>query len=123
MIWRNKLHERFTYHAEKFVVKTAYAVIVTTEGIRNDFVSRYPSQISKFNVITNGYDDDDFKNIIPIARVDSKWHITHAGTLGGERNPKSFLKALRLLIDEYPKLETEIVLNIVGQSTKFRDGK
>jgi glycosyltransferase involved in cell wall biosynthesis len=109
---------------ERKVVKACKRVISTTDGIRLDFIKRYGEMGSKFVAIPNGYNQEDFEkpihssfgNGLPLV-------IVHAGTLGWERSPKAFLKALGELLVEDPTLKGKIKLLLVGQNNVFNDGR
>jgi glycosyltransferase involved in cell wall biosynthesis len=49
--------------------------------------------------------------------------IVHTGTLGWERSPLHFLKAIRYLKDNNPSVFSNIEVVFVGQNSVFRDGK
>jgi glycosyltransferase involved in cell wall biosynthesis len=123
--WKNEAQARLIHILESGVVSIADRVVSTTEGITNDFVTRYQNIRAKFLTITNGYDLDDFQvtghsDNGPEGRP---FVIVHAGTLGDERSPKEFLHALGMLVREQPELEQEIRVIFVGQNTTFRDGR
>lgn len=64
----------------------------------------------KVNTITNGYDD---QSDIPIER-DSKFTISHIGSLLSKRNPKVLWKVLNGLINESEAFKNAFQLNLVG---------
>jgi glycosyltransferase involved in cell wall biosynthesis len=110
---------------EGVVIRSADLVVATTEGIAQDFCTRYPKTAAqKFVTIPNGYDREDFQSLDTFKRTCSdKMLIVHTGYLLMERSPKPFLIALRRLFDERPDLETKIEVYFVGESSRFLDGK
>lgn len=109
---------------ERFCVCSAMFVISTTEGMKENFARRYPGWPNKWITITNGFDFADFPAVSNSTTVstDSLLRIVHAGTLGGERSPKEFLKALGQLLREKPQLLPELQVVFVGQNSVFEDG-
>ena len=87
---------------EKYCVKTADRVISVTEGVTEDFKTRYKCihDKKKYLTISNGYDEQDafgweeFRESGMDYIDEKKLTIVHTGRLMGERTPKPFLKAL-----------------------------
>lgn len=119
-------HRKVLEAEERFVISTANRVVSTTDGIRDDFVSRYHGNLTKFVTVTNGFDRSDFQ-FVNEAQGEGKpsrsMRIVHAGTLGWERTPIHFLKAVRRLKDADPAAFRNIEVVFVGQNSRFRDGK
>ncbi len=91
---------------ERAAVEGCAAATVTTGGMRDLFLRRYPGQDpAKFNVISNGYDEADFAGVEPVARdqvgdPDAPVTFVHAGLLDPvDRNPSHFFQALKSLRD------------------------
>ncbi|MDI6781010.1 MAG: glycosyltransferase family 4 protein [bacterium] len=110
--WQKKLNPWF----EKFVVKYADAVIVTTEPTKRDFVEYYGERIrGKIAVIPNGIDLTDFHEVRNRQKITTdKFIITHTGTIYGERNPDNLLISIKRLIEEGLINPQEIVIQLVG---------
>lgn len=66
----------------------------------------------KIDVITNGFDESDFKITNPI--LDSKFTIVHLGMFSKARNHEVFWKALSELIVENPFFAKELQINFYG---------
>jgi len=109
---------------EQLCIRRARVVVCTTDGIRNDFESRYPESRGKCVTIPNGFDQSEFVQGTepedPSRR--SVLKIVHAGTLGGERSPREFLAALGSLLEENPDLIGQLEVTFVGQNSPFLDG-
>jgi len=121
---KDSWQRRTIVRMEKMAVTVADKVVSTTEGITLDFIERYGAQNGKFITITNGYDLDDFKELKVDERENgSRFRIVHAGTLGWERNPRQFLKAVGNLLKENKEMRENVELVFVGQNTPFRDGR
>lgn len=124
IVWRNGFQKRMAGRLEKKVISRADRVIATTEGISGDFEQRYGAEKGKYITVANGYDSKDFEGLEKRGAAISQTAFTlvHAGTLGGERNPKQFLQALGSLVSKNDALRKDIRVVFVGQNTKFRDG-
>jgi len=64
---------------EKNVLKKADKIITVGASLKTQFASKVKGIEKKTEVITNGYDESDFKGITPIAP--SRFTITYVGTL------------------------------------------
>ncbi len=73
-----------------------------------------PESRSKFLTIHNGFDADDFTPLPPRV-ADGKFRIVYTGCFyEGSREPKNFLRALRLLADQSPLEFEKIEVWFVG---------
>jgi glycosyltransferase involved in cell wall biosynthesis len=110
---------------ENVVIKHSNVVIATTDGMVQDFRTRYPFAVAtKFVTLPNGYDLEDQKVVGQYRDIGPrKMRIVYTGYLKTERSPKPFLQALRLLLDERPQLEEKIEVYFVGETNEFLDGK
>lgn len=107
--------KRINCSMEKKVVMRADKVISVSQPIIDDFICNYNNEeASKFVVITNGYDEEDFdgynKDIKP-----EKFTITYNGTLYGKRSPSNFLEAVNRLIELNKIDRNKIILKFVGE--------
>ncbi len=67
----------------------------------------------KFEVITNGFDEDDFlkkENVL-----DQKFSISHIGAMNADRNPKMLWAALSELLAENENLRKDLKINFIGK--------
>ena len=87
-----RLNNKLSKHLEPQVLNSATAVTVATEGMYQAYTDAYPNLISKFEVIENGYDSDDY----PILKTEpqSEFTIVYVGKFSYFRDPEPFLKAL-----------------------------
>ncbi|MEW4925417.1 glycosyltransferase family 4 protein [Algibacter sp. 2305UL17-15] len=92
---------------EKQVLATADQVIVTSFVTKKEF-----QQITKqpIEVITNGYDNEDSGPF----EMDSKFTLSHIGSLLSKRNPEILWKVLSELITENKDFQQDFQLNLVG---------
>lgn len=108
------LTKKFNEKLEKRFLKSADMVITVVEEIKQGFLDKYVKlDSSKFQVIPNGYDPDDFKMGGFIH--DEVFKITYAGRFHKERrSPNYFLCAFRKLLDKYPELIGKVKVQFVG---------
>ena len=93
---------------ERQVLKKADRIISVGFMLKELFAGKLPESRSKIEVITNGFDEEDFKNI----RRDepSVFTITYVGTLSEKYPVTGFLNALKELSNE-----NDFILRIVGK--------
>lgn len=96
---------------EKQVLTEADQVIVTSSVTKDEFGKITKQPIS---VITNGYDNETSESF----ELDSKFTISHIGSLLSKRNPEILWKALSKLILERDDFAADFQLNLVGFVSK-----
>jgi glycosyltransferase involved in cell wall biosynthesis len=117
-IYPTILHKKLNFFLEKQVINSADKIITVSEPIKEDFINRYPNAKYKVGIITNGFDSDDFKNLKKRRKNKDKIIITHTGSLYGQRNPITFLKAISLIKMTNPLLAKKLKIIFVGKSDK-----
>jgi len=92
---------------EKQVLNTADQIIVTSFTTKNEF-----QQLTKqpIEVITNGYD----KESVDEFEMDSKFTMSHIGSLLSRRDPEVLWKVLSELISENDQFSKDFQLNFIG---------
>lgn len=89
---------------ERSIVRRAALITVNTEPLRDEFLARYPDQQgSKFVVLTNGFDPEDFSVLAAQSELaadvgPTRLILAHAGFLYGKRDPAPVLEALDYLV-------------------------
>jgi glycosyltransferase involved in cell wall biosynthesis len=119
---------------ESKVINNADAVISVSKPIIEDFINRYPNtDAEKFNVITNGYDEQDFNSFNFQEIKTEKFVITYTGTMYGEDTPENFFKAIENLVSAGSLKVEDLLIRFVGRmsskateqiacfSSKYRD--
>lgn len=104
--WAKKKHQRL----EKSVFNNADCITVTTPGTKTDFLTISPN--SNIEVITNGFDSEDFQSID--VRLDQKFVIAHIGVLTPSRNHPFFWDAIKELVNENSDFASHFLLRIIG---------
>ncbi len=93
---RTKLAEWIDSKLERSVLKNADFVIAASEGYLNIIKSKGVKNI--YEVITNGFDPEDFKNI-ELKQL-NKFTITYTGNMPSTRNPENLWNAIEELVNE-----------------------
>lgn len=96
---RGFLRRKIEKTLESRVLKTASAVVFVNSLMRERYVNAYPHYASKFHVITNGFDEDDFPENTARAKSDS-FIFLHAGRLSDFQNPFILFQSLHELEKE-----------------------
>ncbi len=102
----DKIHHLY----ENKVIQNADCVTVVSNGMREEFELMNPK---KLEVITNGYDSSDAENLT--IEFDSKFTISHIGTLNAARNPRTLWKVLGQISAENKEFATDLQIQLVGK--------
>ena len=96
---------------ELAVLRNADRVITVSQDVKRIFAEKLTEgPASKFIVIPNGYDEDDFRQTVELP--DGKFVITYTGTISEAYDMTGFLDALSLMNEQQ---RTEILLRFVGK--------
>jgi glycosyltransferase involved in cell wall biosynthesis len=101
---------------ERKVVYQADRIIANTNLANEDFRARYP-RLSREKVvtITNGYDEEDFRNLPEITRASEIFKIVYPGTIDQiNRNPEPFLTALSQVIQSNQIDSSKVKVRFLG---------
>ncbi|MCX6247988.1 MAG: glycosyl transferase family 1 [Bacteroidetes bacterium] len=103
---------------ERLVLSTANRVTIVSWNWALDLNQIYPRQ---YDVITNGFDPDDF--IIPDPKVARTFELTHIGSLNKDRNPKLLWEVLAEICSENEAFRDDLRLRFIGKCdiTLFQD--
>jgi glycosyltransferase involved in cell wall biosynthesis len=122
------LRARIEHPLERWVMRTADRVVVTTPRLREELLRRHPAvDPARVAVVYNGYDEEDFA-AAPAPEPNPRFEILHAGFVTPEfRDPFPLLRALRGLIEEglVPREDARVTLLGGGpylDSEGFRTG-
>ena len=101
---------------EYAVMKHSDKVSFISHAMRDKYQNHYPKLINKFNVIYNGFDMSDFKNLTIEKVINQKLTIFYAGSFyGGVRSPIPLFKILDKLIKKDKISTIEIEVRIAGK--------
>lgn len=101
----NKKHHKL----EQEAFKTAKKTTIVSPTWKKDLESIGAKDV---DVIVWGYDEDDFNHTAP--SFDNEFSIIHAGQLGYDRRPDTFLKILGDLKKENPEFGQKLKLKFAG---------
>jgi glycosyltransferase involved in cell wall biosynthesis len=80
---------------ERMVVRRADRVLFVAQGNHDEFVAYYgPDLAAKFQVVANGCDPTEFRNLDPPAVPDNRFVLLHAGSLYAGRTPLPLFRAI-----------------------------
>jgi glycosyltransferase involved in cell wall biosynthesis len=102
------LSRKIDLRYEKAVLKKADRIITIGSSLKTSFSSRLKGINDKIEIITNGYDNDDFKGLV--ATNPDKLTISYIGTLSDDYPIDSFLNALIRIKEN----GTSLLLKFVG---------
>lgn len=106
---KNRLLEALDNFLEKNVLKHATKVIVTSEIYKEEFLKKYSFLNSeKVFYVPNGYDSEDFTEIIKYPKNSDKISIIHAGNFYGQRTVRPFLEAIFNIFQNYPNAKEKM---------------
>lgn len=91
---------------EQSVLLKADKIVVTSNTTKSEFEAITPKPIK---VITNGFDDE-----LQAVALDTKFSISHIGSLLTGRNPLGFWQALRELIAENEDFKNTVKVQLAG---------
>ena len=106
--------EQFEKYLEKIVLRDADGILAAWTGIVRSFE---PAAEEKTQVLTNGFDEEDFRGLKPY--VFSKFTFLYAGSLFKELSPLPMFEALDVLMRTHPKLRQRIQLVLLGRQDAF----
>lgn len=96
-----RIQEPFRYLHEKRFVSFSDAIISVSDPIIDAIRTRHQAAKlhSNIQIISNGFDEEDFANIQISKKHRSHLLITYSGSFMGKQTPEHFLKSIQLLID------------------------
>ncbi len=104
--WADKKHHRL----EVEVLKGADSITVVGRGMKKEFEEKSGREV---NVVTNGYDEDDFLNDAPTLDLD--FSIIHVGTFFARINPINLWQTLAELKDEGHPMFLKLKIKLMGR--------
>ena len=105
--WADRKHHKL----EKKVLQKADHVVTVSPSWLKDFEILGKRKIE---LITNGFDPDDFKEIWP--SQNELFIISHFGAFNQDRNPHSLWKALREIAIDNDEFKEKLRIQLIGQT-------
>lgn len=104
--WARKVHRRM----ERRVLASADEIITITPfyARRFEHLARRPVRL-----LTNGFDEEDFRSLVH-SRPD-KFTIRHVGTINDKCDPRPFLSALKMQMEEDTAFAGDVRVEFIGE--------
>ena len=111
-----RLHKELVSICERNIIQAADIITVVSSPMRQALLERYSGHIAnKIRVLPNGYDPDDFVNIIPVEKNRDKFTIVYTGSLYRRgRTPENFLRGLQSAIEQRFIARDQIRVYFIG---------
>jgi glycosyltransferase involved in cell wall biosynthesis len=119
LVNRANIFKKIEENMERKVLEFADKVVVAWPGIKDNLVLPPKEIEEKTEVIHNGFDEDDFKDVIP--RKFRKFTIVYSGTLYKERNLTNVFISINELLQKNKKLRKKIQVVIIGRKNKYTE--
>lgn len=103
----NRLHHKY----EKKVLTSATQVTVISRNMANEFKTIVNRD---YTVVTNGFDDTDIFPL-PQNQLDTKFSLSHIGSINTARNPEKLWKVLSKIIKTNPQFASALEIRLVGK--------
>ncbi len=112
-VHRNKMVNSIDRFMERKILNSANVITTVSQDLVRMFSSKLKTNnLSKFQVIPNGYDDEDFKNLL--YKPDSTFKIVHTGNMQEHQNPLVLWKSLKKIVSEKPEFMNFIRVKLIG---------
>jgi len=105
--------ERLDKKYERLVLENADKVITVSSDLKRIFTEKSESiNENKIIIIPNGFDEDDFRNVISEDSRQKEFIISYTGTMAESYNPQIFFNVCKKLTSENP--DVNIRLRFIG---------
>ena len=111
------VHARLQRRIERRIVHLADRSVFSTSGLVEAYAARYPGVASRFLVIPNGYDRNDFPALDATPahrRPDGRFRLVYGGSVYGEQELEIFLAGLERLVARRPEIRDRLEVEFVG---------
>lgn len=98
---------------EKLVVNTANVITVVSDVMQKEFQALTNKRVE---IVTNGFDPDDFKIEESLIVNDGKFSIVHTGSLNNRRNQPALWQAIAELREENKEFKNDCVIRLIGKN-------
>ena len=106
--WAEKKHHRL----EQEVLDDATVVVAVSPLVQEEFQAMTDTPVE---LITNGFDDDDFDQVV---EPDGYFNITHTGLFASDGNPEVLWQALAEKCQSDPDFDKLLRVRLVGKTDK-----
>lgn len=110
----NPIRKKVELLMEQEILKKCNKVITISTIAKENYMQKFGLDESKIEIITNGYDESDFKNVYN-EKTNEKFTIIHNGSFYSDRNPYTFIKIINQLIEENLMSISDVEIEFVGK--------
>lgn len=104
---------------ERFVMRASDAVIANTIPMAEMMTSFFPDVKNKITTITNGYDAEDYQNVVSSRTAEENTVLmVHIGLLYEQRDPLPFLEAVKRMAVNLAE-DVPLRVQLIGRSENF----
>lgn len=108
-------HKKYNEKLENRILKYSSAIVTINSEIKEIILNRYKEiAVEKIQIISQGYDNEDFINSEEIEKPADRFRITYSGSFFNFMTPEYFLKGLRRAIDLKPEIKKRIEAMFLG---------
>lgn len=108
------IRKRIERFLEKKILYLGDRIICISQTMRINLVNKYPRIKEKTTIITNGFDEDDFRADASVYNLGQSFIISHIGTLYHKRNPENFLRAIAKMINSSVEIKKRLKVRFIG---------
>lgn len=103
--------DRIHHRLEKRVLSTATSVTVVSQ----DMVQEFMAIVQRgYELVTNGFDEEDISPL-PLNQLNTKFSISHIGSINASRNPAGLWKVLSEMVNHDPDFAAALQINLIGK--------
>lgn len=110
----NNIKYNLEEHIERNILNYCNKVITISDIAQRNYINSFQIGKSKIGVITNGYDEEDFKFDI-INKKNNKFTIVYNGSFYLDIKPYTFLEAINNLVSNNKIKSENIEIKFIGQ--------
>jgi len=103
--------DRLHHKLEKKVLSSATAISVVSQDMADEFNGIVKRE---YKLVTNGYDEEDISPL-PLNLLDTKFKISHIGSINASRNPVGLWKVLAEMAKENREFAGALQIKLVGK--------
>ena len=109
-----RLSRKIDLNYEMSVLRSSDKIITVGKSLRDHFASKIKGKGEKIEVITNGYDAEDFSGLD--STRSGIFTISYTGTLSDAYPVKGFLEALKVVQGKWNRIQIEICWRCFGRT-------
>lgn len=108
-----RFHSWLNFRLQSLICKKADRIVTVSNKLAENLARETGSDLAKYHVITNGYDEEDLQGV-DVKKESSSFKIVHCGALTDTAPVTTFLQAVAALIKKRPEIENRLQIQFVG---------